>query len=100
MSACCNAAPGRKTLRAIRSARQILVWLLPSVALVFVPKCPACLAAYVALWTGVGMSFAAAAYLRWAWVTLCIGSLVFLAATRLRSRFDNNCNLNNMETEP
>ena len=100
MSACCNAAKVRKSPRAIRGARQILAWLLPGIALVFVPKCPACLAAYVALWTGLGMSFATATYVRWVWLSLCIGALLFLVVTRVRARFSNKCNLKNTETEP
>jgi hypothetical protein len=34
------------------------------------PKCPACLAAYVALWTGLGLSIAAATYLQWSLLLL------------------------------
>ena len=99
MSACCKAAGGGKTQRGIRKAREILAWVLPSVALVFVPKCPACLAAYVALCTGLGMSFTSATYLRWAWLSLCIGALLFLLVTRVRSRFANNRSFDNTETE-
>jgi hypothetical protein len=36
----------------------------------FVPKCPLCLAAYVELWTGLGLSFTMAAYLRWSLLLL------------------------------
>ena len=35
-----------------------------------VPKCPLCLAAYVTLWTGLGLSFAEAMYLRWSLLSL------------------------------
>ena len=99
MNTCCDAAGGRKTPPAMRGAREILAWVLPGIALVFVPKCPACLAAYAALWTGLGMSLATATYLRWAWLVICVAALLFLVATRIRSRLANNCNLNNTETE-
>jgi hypothetical protein len=42
-----------------------------------VPKCPVCVAAHVALWTGVGLSFAAASYLRWSLLGLCAVMLVY-----------------------
>jgi hypothetical protein len=48
-----------------------------------VPKCPACLAAYVAVWTGLGLSLSAAPYLRWALLFLCVVSLLFLIVNRL-----------------
>ena len=43
-----------------------------------VPKCPACLAAHVTLWTGLGLSLSAAAYLRWALLIVCAASILFL----------------------
>ena len=48
-----------------------------------VPKCPACLAAYVALWTGLGLSLSTATYLRWVVLFLCAAALLFLVARRL-----------------
>ena len=40
------------------------------------PKCPLCLAAHLALWTGLGLSFTAATYLRWSLFALS-GVLLF-----------------------
>ncbi len=65
MSACCDAANYRKTPTRLRRAREVFAWALPSAILVLVPKCPACLAAHVTLWTGLGLSLATATYLRW-----------------------------------
>ena len=48
-----------------------------------VPKCPACLAAHVTLWTGLGLSFSTATYLRWTLLFLCAASLLFLIVKRL-----------------
>jgi hypothetical protein len=85
MSRCCDATSGQKTPRALRGVREILAWVLPSIALIFMPKCPACLAAYVALWTGIGLSLSTATYLRWAMLFLCLGSILFLIVKWLSS---------------
>ncbi|BCU78436.1 hypothetical protein [Luteolibacter sp. LG18] len=59
-------------------------WALPGSVLVLMPKCPACLAAYVALASGIGLSIPAAAFLRHALLGLCVLSLLFLAVQRFR----------------
>ena len=48
----------------------------------FMPKCPVCLAAHVALWTGLGLSFAAATYLRWSLLFLSGVLLLYLVAMK------------------
>jgi hypothetical protein len=83
MSACCAAANDRKPLTWSRRAREIVAWILPSAMLVLVPKCPACLAAHVALWTGLGLSLSTATYLRWVLLFLCVASMLFLIVERL-----------------
>jgi hypothetical protein len=57
-------------------------WLVPGATLALLPKCPACVAGYVALATGVGVSFSTAAYIRMAVVVGCVGVLMFVAARR------------------
>jgi hypothetical protein len=47
------------------------------------PKCPACLAAYVAVGTGLGLSLSAAAHLRASLLILCIALLLYLMVKRL-----------------
>jgi hypothetical protein len=83
MNSCCPAANDRKTPSWARRVRETLTWILPSAVLVMVPKCPACLAAYVMLWTGLGLSLSTATYLRWVMLFLCVASLLYLIVERL-----------------
>jgi hypothetical protein len=48
------------------------------------PKCPACVAAYVVFGTGVGISISTASYVRVAIITACMAALVYLAARQAR----------------
>ncbi|MGB8466929.1 MAG: hypothetical protein WCE49_18430 [Terrimicrobiaceae bacterium] len=75
----------RRPASRLRRAGEIAGWLVPSAALALVPKCPACVAAYMALATGIGISLPTATYLRAMLVILCVASLAFVAARRLRS---------------
>lgn len=86
MSDCCDAAGDPKTPTWVRRVRGIFAWVLPSAILVLVPKCPACLAAHVALWTGLGLSLSTATYLRWGLLLLCGASLLFLVVKRVDRR--------------
>jgi hypothetical protein len=58
-------------------------WIIPSAILMCLPKCPACLAGYVTLWTGLGLSLSSATYLRWVLLFLSVASLIFLMVERL-----------------
>ena len=65
-------------------AAEIAGWVVPGVTLALIPKCPVCVATYVALATGIGISLPRATCLRAILVMLCATSLVFIAARRLR----------------
>jgi hypothetical protein len=78
---------GKKRLA--RRTRGAASWALPSIALALVPKCPMCIAAYLAIGGSLGVSLSTAAHLRTALVWLCWSVLVLLTARtvmRFRTR--------------
>lgn len=83
MSDCCDAVSARKTRRSVRKVQVLFAWGVPSVILALIPKCPACLAAYLTLWTGLGLSLATATYLRWTLLSVCVAALLYLIVERL-----------------
>jgi hypothetical protein len=64
-----------------------LRWLTPGAGLLLVPKCPACLAGYIALSTGVGVTLPVAKALRIVLLVACVGCLAWLAGNALRRRW-------------
>ena len=74
----------RRPASRLHHGKEIAGWIIPGAILALLPKCPLCLAAYVAVWTGIGLSFSAATHLRVALVILCFGLILFLAARNTR----------------
>lgn len=62
-----------------RSPRKLASWIVPGSLLVLMPKCPVCLAGYIALATGLGISIPAATNLRMAMLSICVVWLCLLA---------------------
>ena len=76
--------------RSANASREILRWVFPSATLALMPKCPACIVAYIAIATGAGISISTATYLRMLLMVVCAMSLFFLAARRLRGIVRNS----------
>jgi hypothetical protein len=75
----------------VRHAVDLVGWIVPGAILALIPKCPICLAGYVALWTGLGLSVAAAANLRVLLIIVCVILLIFLAARQTRRLITRPC---------
>ena len=63
-----------------RRCVDVLGWIIPGAILAILPKCPMCLAAYIAIWTGVGISLSAATHFRVSFLVLSVGLALFMAA--------------------
>ncbi|HEX7159010.1 MAG TPA: hypothetical protein VF214_08360 [Edaphobacter sp.] len=59
----------------------------PGAMLLLLPKCPACVAAYLAVWTGAGLAAPVAEYLRPVLAVVFVISVVYLTLGLVRRRF-------------
>jgi hypothetical protein len=70
----------------LRRSLDLTAKVIPVAILAVLPKCPACLAAYVALGTGIGLSLTAATYLRLSLIVACVASVIFFVAKMIRPK--------------
>lgn len=92
MTACCPSPAGRNRRRGAR----VLSWSIPTLTLVLAPKCPLCLAAWIALVTGIALSPSIAAGLRTA---LLLASVIMLAGLTIRYLFSRTALMQDKEAQ-
>ncbi|EDY16541.1 hypothetical protein CfE428DRAFT_5964 [Chthoniobacter flavus Ellin428] len=78
--------PGPRSLTPLQRFYLAVKWAAPGAILMVMPKCPMCIVAYVALFTGMGISLSTAAHLRMLVLILCLISILFLAAKSAAGR--------------
>jgi hypothetical protein len=87
---CEAAASGGAVPRPATLARRgldVAGWVIPGATLALLPKCPACLAAYVAIGTGISLSMSTATYVRTLLMIVCVASLAYVTARSARRLF-------------
>jgi len=87
----CNKAEQEKLLHSqprskniIKRSGEIIKMIVPAVLFTLIPKCPVCLAGYVALSTGIGLSITTATYIRIALIILFILSMAYFIFKHIR----------------
>ncbi len=80
---CTGEGPSRRLARRWAGATASM---LPGAVLVLLPKCPLCLAAWLTVVAGVGVSSAAAAHVRESIVVLWVATVAVAAARIIRRR--------------
>ena len=75
-----------KTITRGKEWARIFNWILPGMVLTLLPKCPFCIAAYVALITGFGISVSVASYLQIILIIACCSALKYLTLSSIRQR--------------
>ena len=83
----------------LRHVGGFVAWVLPGALLALMPKCPLCLAAYVALGTGFTMSGSSAHILLRALTALCVGTLALCVVRRVVSCCQNKQTFNLQPTQ-
>src|ERR1700737_4633203 len=77
---------GKRPTGLLGRAWRGIQWLFPATLLVLMPKCPLCVAAYVALFTGVGITVSTARWIQILMLVFCLTSLAYLAVRQLTRR--------------
>ena len=81
-----NSGDGKRPAGLLRRAWRSMQWLFPGALLVLMPKCPLCVAAYIALFTGIGVNVSTARWIQILMLVFCLASLAYLAVRHWRVR--------------
>src|ERR1700721_898790 len=68
--------PPNTVFRRPRKGGQLFV---PGTILALMPKCPICVAAYIALFSGLGVSVGVATWIRDESIVMCVSALMYLS---------------------
>ncbi len=80
-------------------AREVAGWIVPGALLAVMPKCPMCLAAYVALCSGLTLSRSSAHILLRTLTALCIGTLALCVVRLVVNCWQNKQTFNLQPTQ-
>jgi hypothetical protein len=78
-----NSGAGKRRTWGVRCAGRTIQWLFPMAVLALIPKCPMCVAAYVALFTGLGISVSTARWLQILLLVFCLAALTYLICRKV-----------------
>ena len=101
---CCQRKPdtsrdARQQRTWLCRVREVAGWIVPGALLALMPKCPMCLAAYVALCSGLTLSYSSAHILMRTLTALCIGTLALCVVRRVVNFRQNKLTLNLLPTQ-
>jgi hypothetical protein len=83
-AAASNPTAARQPVGFLRRLWRSTQWLFPATMLALIPKCPLCVAAYVALFTCIGISVSTARWIQILMLALCLASLAYFAVRYCR----------------
>jgi hypothetical protein len=81
-----NPSDGKQRTGFLRRTWRKTQWIFPAALLALMPKCPLCVAAYIALFTGIGISVTTARWIQILMLVLCLTSLAYFVVRYLRRR--------------
>ena len=81
--ACCARARGPAGSKA-RGVVAMTKWVVPAAVLAVLPKCPMCVAGYLAVATGFSVSLSVATWVRTGLIVACVGALAWSAVGVVR----------------